>query len=64
MQLMLRATVCVCPAFDPFSFEEDGLSPPEVDVGRSEIGQVFVVSHMVEVRYEGRDLGRSRSPGR
>ena len=43
MQLMLQATVCDCLALDAFSFEEDGLSPPEVDVGRSEVGQAFVV---------------------
>ena len=34
MQLMLQATVCDCLAFDPFAFEEDGLSAPEVDVSR------------------------------
>ena len=43
MQLMLQAAVCDCLALDPFSFEEDGLNPPEVDVGRSEVGQAFVV---------------------
>ena len=30
MQLMLQATVCDCLALDPFAFEEDGLSAPEV----------------------------------
>ena len=30
MQLMLQATVCDCLAPDPFAFEEDGLSAPEV----------------------------------
>jgi hypothetical protein len=34
MQLMLQATVCDCLALDPFAFEEDGLSRPEVDVSR------------------------------
>jgi hypothetical protein len=34
MQLMLQATVCDCLTFDPFAFEEDGLSAPEVDVSR------------------------------
>jgi len=32
-------------AFDPFSFKEDGLAPPEVDVGRGEIGVSGVSAH-------------------
>jgi hypothetical protein len=55
MQLVLQATVCDCLSFDPFAFEEDGLSPSEVDVGRREIGQALVVSRMVVLRHEGRD---------
>jgi hypothetical protein len=31
MQLVLQATVCDCLSFDPFAFEEDGLSRSEVD---------------------------------
>ena len=56
MQLMLQATVCDCLALDPFAFEEDGLSPPEVDVSRSEIAEALVIAGMVVVRHEGRDL--------
>jgi hypothetical protein len=32
MQLMLQATVCYCLALDPFAFEGDDLSAPEMDV--------------------------------
>ena len=56
MQLVLQATVCDCLSFDPFAFEEDGLSPSEVDIGRREIGQALVVSRMVVLRHEGGDL--------
>jgi len=56
MQLVLQTTVCDCLSFDPFAFEEDGLSPSEVDVGRREIGHALVVSRMVVLRHEGRDL--------
>ena len=34
---MLQATVCDCLAFDPFAFEEDGVSAPEEDVSRGKI---------------------------
>jgi hypothetical protein len=33
-QLVLQATICDCLAFDPFAFEEDGLSAPEMDVSQ------------------------------
>ena len=50
MQLVLQTTVCDCLSFDPFAFEEDGLSPSEVDVGRREIGQA-----LAPVRRRSRD---------
>ena len=52
---MLRATIGDCLSFDPFAFEEDGLSPSEVDVGGREIAQALVVSRMVVLRHEGGD---------
>ena len=56
MQLMLQATVCDCLALDPFAFEEDGLSAPEVDVSRGKIVEALVIAGMVVVRHEGGDL--------
>ena len=53
---MLQTTVCDCLALDPFAFEEDGLSAPEVDVSRSEIAEALVIAGMVVVVDEGRDL--------
>jgi hypothetical protein len=43
-------------AFDPFAFEEDGLTAPGVDVGRSEIVEALVIAVMVVVLDEGGDL--------
>ena len=40
MQLMLQATVCERLAFDPFAFEEDGLSASEVDVSRVRLSRL------------------------
>ena len=56
MQLMMKATVCDCLALDPFAFEEEGLSPSEVDVGRLEIAQALVTAGIVVMSHEGRDL--------
>ena len=56
MQLMLQATVYDCLAFDPFAFEENGLSAPEVDVSRGKIVEALVIAGMVVVLDEGRDL--------
>ena len=53
---MLQAAICDGLAFDPFAFEEDGFSAPEVDVSRSEIVEALVVAAMVVVLDEGRDL--------
>ena len=56
MQLMLQARVCERLAFDPFAFEEDGLSASEVDVNRGKIVEALVIAGMVVVHHEGGDL--------
>ena len=56
MQVVLQATVCDCLALDPFAFEEDGLSAPEVDVSWGKIVEALVIAGMVVVSHEGRDL--------
>ena len=56
MQVVLQATVCDCLALDPFAFEEDGLSAPEVDVSWGKIVEALVIAGMVVMRHEGRDL--------
>lgn len=40
---MLQAAIGDGQAFDPFAFEENGLAAPEVDVGRGEIVEAFMI---------------------
>src|SRR5271170_4678512 len=44
-------------SFNPFSFQEDGLAAPEVDVCRRQVCDALVVSLMVVVIDEVADLG-------
>ena len=44
-------------AFDPFSFQQDGLTASEVDVGRGKIVDALVIAPVVVVRDERIDLG-------
>jgi hypothetical protein len=43
-------------SFDPFSFCQDGVTPPSVDVGRGEIVDALVVAPVVVVSNEGGNL--------
>src|SRR5260370_24814056 len=52
-----QASVLDSLSFDPFSFQQDGLSAPEVDISRGEIGDGLVVSQVIVVGDEGSDLG-------
>jgi hypothetical protein len=54
---MLQAALSDGVAFDPFSFQQNGVAAPEVDVGRSEVAETFVIWAMVVVIDEGCDLG-------
>jgi len=54
---VVQASVLDGLAFDPFSFQEDGLAASEVDIGRRQIGDTLVVSQMVVVGDEVTDLG-------
>ncbi len=42
--------------FDLFSFQQDGLAAPEVDIGRREVAQALVVAVIIVVADEGLDL--------
>ena len=46
---MMRASGFDGLSFDLFSFQQDGLTASEIDVGRGEIGDTLVVSQMVVV---------------
>jgi hypothetical protein len=54
---VVQAALFDCVSFDPFTFEQDGLAASEVDVGRGEIVEALVVSAMIVMLDEGRDLG-------
>ena len=51
---VIQASGCV--ASDPFTFEEDGLTPPQGDVGWGEISDALVASQGVVVGDEVADL--------
>ena len=53
---MLQSSLVDRFAFDPFSFEQDGLPASEVDVGGREVVQAFVISVVIVVRDERVDL--------
>tara|TARA_R110000787_G_scaffold82392_1_gene178044 strand:- start:615 stop:845 length:231 start_codon:yes stop_codon:yes gene_type:complete len=55
--IVLQAALLDGVSFDPFALEQDGLAAPEVDVSRGEIVEVLVVSAMVVMHDESRDLG-------
>ena len=52
---MLQATFLDCVPFDPFSFQQDGLTTSEVDVGRRQIVDALVVAQVIVVGDEGFD---------
>ena len=40
-------------SFDPFSLQQDGLTPPELDIGGRELAQALVVEAVIVVLDEG-----------
>jgi hypothetical protein len=56
LQVVLQATVDSGLSFDPLSFGQDSRAAPAIDVGGGEIVDAFVVSAVVVVVDESRDL--------
>ena len=54
---MLQSSQFDGVAFDPFSFQKDGSASAEVDVGRCQVLQAFMVTPVIVVLDEARDLG-------
>ncbi len=52
---MLQAPVFDGLSFDLLSLQQNGLAPPEVDIGRCQIVQALVIALMIVVRDEGLD---------
>jgi hypothetical protein len=55
--LLLQASFLDCVAFDPFSFQQDCLTTPEVHVGRCQIAQALMIAPMVVVIDEPANAG-------
>ena len=53
---MLQSALFDGVAFDPFAFEQDGVAASEVDVGRGQVADAFVISTMIVVFDEDCDL--------
>ena len=49
MLAMVQAALFDCFAFDPFSLQQDRFTTTEVDVGRRQIFQAFMVTAMIVV---------------
>jgi hypothetical protein len=44
---MLQAAEFDGFAFNPFSLQQNGMATPEVDVGRCQVAETFVISTMI-----------------
>ncbi len=53
---MKQAPVFEGLPFDPFSLFQNGLPTPEIDIGRCEVPQAFMVASVIVVIDEGIDL--------
>jgi hypothetical protein len=54
--LVLQSSLSDGLAFDPFSLKQDGLASSEVDVGRCQVLQAFVVAPVIVVIDEAADV--------
>ena len=54
---MLQTPVLEGLSFDPFPFQQDGVTAPEVDIGGREVIQALVVAPVVVVLDEDAELG-------
>ena len=47
--LVVRSSVFDGVSFDPFALKQDGLTAPEVDVGRGQVLRAFMVASVIVV---------------
>jgi hypothetical protein len=52
-----QARIGDCLSFDPFPFDQNGLAPPEVDIGWRQIANALMIAQVIVVGDEGLDLG-------
>ena len=53
---MLQAPMLDGLSFDPFSLQQDGLSPPEIDIGGREVAQALMITAVIVVLDKCLDL--------
>ena len=53
---MKQASGFECLVFDPFSFQQDGLAAPKVNISRRQVGYAFVISQVIVVADEVSNL--------
>ena len=53
---MQQAAIADCLSFDPFAFNQNGLATSEIDVGGRQVGDALVISQVIVVGDDGRDL--------
>ena len=53
---MLQSSLFDGVAFDPFALKQDGLAASEVDIGRRQVLQAFVVAPVIVVVDEAADV--------
>ncbi len=41
-----QAAICNCLSFDPFPFDQNGLAPPEIDIGGGQIADALVIAQV------------------
>ena len=56
LPMVQQAAIGDCLSFDPFPFDQNGLAPPEIDVGGGQIADALVIAQVIVVSDEGLDL--------
>ena len=64
LPLVQQAAIGDGLSFDPFPFDQDGLAPPEVDVGGRQVGDALMIAPVIVVSAANASIWASRSPGR
>jgi hypothetical protein len=57
LPLVQQAAIGNCLSFDPFSFDQNGLAPAEVDVGGRRVADALMRAQVIIIGDKGFDLG-------
>ena len=56
-----QAAIGDCLSFDPFPFDQNGLAPPEVDVGGRQVADALVIAQAIVKSGNFRTITRTRA---